>query len=141
MKKFLFFLSLIFGSAVWAQQPNSAPPEEDIPPAKAPVLIRDEADKAPEPVERDPAKAQAEVEIGDFYFKRDNFRAAIGRYQEALQYRPDYPLAYEKLIRALERTKDLIRTRKLMQEYVEKFPSEKMAAEYTRLLSHPPPAK
>jgi tetratricopeptide (TPR) repeat protein len=30
-----------------------------------------------------------DVEVGDFYFKRKNYRAAVDRYQEARGYRPN----------------------------------------------------
>ncbi len=32
----------------------------------------------------DPHKAAKDVEVGDFYFKRKNYRAAVARYQDAL---------------------------------------------------------
>src|SRR5215472_9378466 len=32
----------------------------------------------------DPHKAMKAIEVGDFYFKKQNYRAAISRYQEAL---------------------------------------------------------
>lgn len=124
---------LLATAMVPAQQPNPVP-GEDLPQGKAPVLIREEVDKPPAPVVRDPAKAEQEIQIGDFYFKRENYRAAIGRYREALLYRPDYPLAYEKLIRALGKNKEEASARKVMQEYVEKFPSEKKTAQYARIL-------
>ena len=123
----------MFPAAAARQQ---APGPEERPPAKPPVLIREEVDKAPEPapVQKDPARAEKEIQIGDFYFKRDNYPAAIGRYREALLYRPDYPTAYEKLIRALERNNEIESARKFMQEYVEKFPSSKKSGDYARLL-------
>jgi tetratricopeptide (TPR) repeat protein len=37
----------------------------------------------------DPHKAEKDVEVGDFYFKRGNYRAALGRYREALEYKPN----------------------------------------------------
>ncbi len=36
----------------------------------------------------DPHKAAKNVEVGDFYFKRKNYRAALDRYKEALIYKP-----------------------------------------------------
>ena len=35
----------------------------------------------------DPHKAAKNVEVGDFYFKRKNYRAAEDRYREALRYK------------------------------------------------------
>jgi tetratricopeptide (TPR) repeat protein len=34
----------------------------------------------------DPHKAQKDVEVGDFYFKRENYRGAIARYESALHW-------------------------------------------------------
>ncbi len=133
---------LIFNGFLEGQQQKPASPApEDPPQGKAPVLIRDEVDKPKPPVVRDPAKADEEIKIGDFYFKRENYKAALARYQEALLNRPDYPpaqrkliLTYDKLIQTLEKHKDQENARKYMQEFVEKFPTEKKAAEYSRLL-------
>ena len=35
-----------------------------------------------------PHKAAKDIEVGDFYAKRKNYRAAISRYREALEYKP-----------------------------------------------------
>ncbi|HKS72145.1 MAG TPA: tetratricopeptide repeat protein [Terriglobales bacterium] len=52
----------------------------------------------------DPHKAAKDVEVGDFYFKRKNYRAALDRYKEALVYKNNDAMAnlrlgetYEKL--------------------------------------------
>ena len=52
----------------------------------------------------DPHKAAKDVEVGDFYFKRKNYRAALDRYKEALVYKNNDAIAnlrlgetYEKL--------------------------------------------
>lgn len=52
----------------------------------------------------DPHKAAKDVEVGDYYFKRKNYRAALSRYQEALVYKDNDAMAnlrlgqtYEKL--------------------------------------------
>lgn len=50
----------------------------------------------------DPHKAAKDVEIGDFYFKRKNYRAAEERYREALQYKDNDALATFRLATCLE---------------------------------------
>src|ERR1700704_162241 len=37
----------------------------------------------------DPHKAMKDLEVGDFYFKRKNYKAALDRYKEALLYKPN----------------------------------------------------
>src|SRR6516165_7591100 len=36
----------------------------------------------------DPHKAAKCIEVGDWYFKQENYRAAMSRYQEALEWKP-----------------------------------------------------
>ena len=51
----------------------------------------------------DPHKAEKDVEVGDFYFKRGNYRAAVGRYREALEYKPNDAPATIGLASALDK--------------------------------------
>ena len=50
-----------------------------------------------------PHKAQKDIEIGDYYAKQKNYRAAISRYREALEYKPKDALATFKLAESLEK--------------------------------------
>ena len=54
----------------------------------------------------DPHKAAKCVEVGDFYFKQENYRAAISRYQEALEWKPKDAEATYKLGEAQEKSGD-----------------------------------
>ncbi|HZQ20164.1 MAG TPA: tetratricopeptide repeat protein [Terriglobales bacterium] len=51
----------------------------------------------------DPHKAAKDVEVGDYYFKRKNYKAAIARYQDALIYKPNDALAQYRLAEALDK--------------------------------------
>jgi tetratricopeptide (TPR) repeat protein len=51
----------------------------------------------------DPHKAAKSVEVGDFYFKRKNYRAAEDRYREALYYKDDDAIATYRLAECLEK--------------------------------------
>ncbi len=51
----------------------------------------------------DPHKAAKSVEVGDFYFKRKNYRAAEDRYREALYYKDDDAVATYRLAVCLEK--------------------------------------
>ena len=52
----------------------------------------------------DPHKAAKDVEVGDFYFRKKNYRAAIERYKEALVYKPNDAIANFRLGECLEKT-------------------------------------
>jgi Flp pilus assembly protein TadD len=51
----------------------------------------------------DPHKAAKSVEVGDFYFKRKNYRAAEERYREALRYKDNDAVATFRLAVSLEK--------------------------------------
>lgn len=53
-----------------------------------------------------PMKAMKAVEVGDFYYKRENYQAAISRYREALDYKPHDAEATYKLAEVLNKTGD-----------------------------------
>lgn len=52
----------------------------------------------------DPHKAAKDVEVGDFYFKRKNYRAALDRYKEALVYKPNDAIATYRLAACEEKS-------------------------------------
>ncbi len=101
---------------------------------KKPVLVRREAvpDKPAEAeiVEPDPVQARKHMEVGDFYFKRDNFKAAAERYREAVKYAPRNPDPYERLIRALEKMDDFAAAKEVCDDFVLANPDSKKAADF-----------
>lgn len=52
----------------------------------------------------DPHKAAKDVEVGDFYLKRKNYRAALDRYKEALIYKPNDAIATFRLAECEEKS-------------------------------------
>jgi tetratricopeptide (TPR) repeat protein len=75
----------------------------------------------------DPHKAAKSVEVGDFYFKRKNYRAAEDRYREALHYKDNDAIATFRLAVCLEK---LARPDDARAEY----------ESYLRILPHGPQA-
>jgi tetratricopeptide (TPR) repeat protein len=53
-----------------------------------------------------PMKAMKAIEVGDFYYKRENYQAAVSRYREALEYKPHDAEATFKLAQVLSKTGD-----------------------------------
>jgi tetratricopeptide (TPR) repeat protein len=75
-----------------------------------------------------PHKAAKDVEVGDFYFKRKNYRAAEDRYREALFYKDNDAIATFRLAVCLEK---LERPSEARAEY----------ESYLRILPHGPQAE
>ena len=76
----------------------------------------------------DPHKAAKCVEVGDYYLKQGNTRAAISRYQEALEWKPRDAEATYKLGAVLEKTGDLNGALANYQAYLKILPGGPYAA-------------
>ena len=82
----------------------------------------------------DPHKAAKDVEVGDFYFKRKNYRAALERYKEALIFKPNDAIANFRLAECSEKvgtTSDAITH---YQEYLKILPHGPLAADAQKAL-------
>ena len=125
------------GPSATSQPPRATPPEDsgsstskddkvDITPpdndAKAhPNAGLDDADVG-EFHPFDPHRAAKDVEVGDFYFKQRNYRAAVSRYREALLYKPNDAIATYRLADASEKVGDLQEAVKNYQDYLKILP-------------------
>jgi tetratricopeptide (TPR) repeat protein len=78
-----------------------APPDDDA--AKHPDS-EDQIQVVGEMKPWNPHKAMKDVEVGDFYFKRAKYAAAISRYREALEWKPRDAVATYRLALALEKS-------------------------------------
>jgi Flp pilus assembly protein TadD len=70
----------------------------------------------------DPHKAAKDVEVGDFYFKRGNFRAAEDRYREALLYKPNDAVATFRLAESLDKLDRPAEAREGYESYLKILP-------------------
>ncbi len=77
----------------------------------------------------DPHKAAKDVEVGDFYFKRKNYRAAEDRYREALLYKPNDVFAMYGLARCLENLGYYDEARANYEGYLKILPQGPLAPE------------
>jgi tetratricopeptide (TPR) repeat protein len=100
---------------------------------KKPVLIRDdpaEKETVEAPVQLDPRAALDNLRIGDFYLKKDNYKAAEERYREAIKYNPKLVEAYQKLVRTLEKQKNYGAASQVCEQFVSANPDSKEAPEF-----------
>jgi Flp pilus assembly protein TadD len=70
----------------------------------------------------DPHKAAKSIEVGDFYFRRRNYRAAEERYREALRYKDNDAVATIKLAVSLEKLGILDDARLEYESYLKILP-------------------
>ena len=77
----------------------------------------------------DPHKAAKSVEVGDYYFRRKNYRAAEGRYREALHYKDNDAVATIRLAICLEKLGILDDARAEYESYLKILPHGPQASE------------
>jgi Flp pilus assembly protein TadD len=70
----------------------------------------------------DPHKAAKSIEVGNFYFKRGNYRAAEDRYREALRYKENDAMATIRLAICLERLGVIDDARSEYESYLKILP-------------------
>ena len=117
----IYITGILLFSAVVAAQ--------DIPQlARKPVLIRDtditewEEPKPEPPKEPDPRLSKENLSIGNTYFKRGNYAAAISRYIEAIAWQENSIPAHEALARAYERNGEFTKAIQTLEAVIEKNP-------------------
>ena len=115
---------LLLSPAVWAQEkgkPAEEPPEED------------EAYTAKE-YSFNPLQADREMKVGEYYFKKKNYRAAVARFREATRWNENSADAYLRLGDALEKYKGLDAAREAYAKYLKLAPDGKFAKEVQKKL-------
>src|SRR5208282_1632785 len=70
----------------------------------------------------DPHKAAKDIEVGDFYFKRKNYRAAEERYRDALRFKENDAVATLRLAVSLEKLGILDDARLEYESYLKILP-------------------
>ena len=113
------------------QSPGQQAPQSPNHPAQQPA-----AQPAPEPGNPyDDSKPYAppapwkSVEIGNYYFKKRNLKAALSRYKEAVQTDPHYSPGYLGMGKVYERMRLRRKALEAYQHYLDELPSTKDALE------------
>jgi tetratricopeptide (TPR) repeat protein len=124
--------------ALRAQQP----PAPKTPPAPHPeeeVQLPPEEDKTQIPKEYsfNPVQSKKELTVGEFYFKKRDFKAAAGRFREATKWNDGNAEAWLRLGDAEERMKDPKAAHEAWEKYLQLSPDAKNAAEVRRKLGKP----
>jgi tetratricopeptide (TPR) repeat protein len=102
--------------------------------------------KPPEPPEEDetliqkeysfnPIQAQKELQTGNFYFKKGNYRAAANRFREAIKWNENYAEAYLRLGEACQKLKDPAGARQAFEKFLALAPDSKEAPRIRKFLA------
>ncbi len=83
----------------------------------------------------DPHKAQKDVEVGDFYFKRGNYRGAMMRYESALKWQDNNAEAMFKAGQTAEKLKDRDGASRFYADYLKTLPHGEHADEARKAIA------
>lgn len=83
----------------------------------------------------DPHKAAKDIEVGDFYFKRKNYRAAEARYRDALLFKDNDAVATIRLAASLEKLGILDDARAEYESYLRILPHGPQAREAEKAIA------
>jgi tetratricopeptide (TPR) repeat protein len=82
-----------------------------------------------------PHKAAKDVEVGDFYFKRRNYHAALDRYREALYWKNNDAVANFRMAQCLEKMNQPLEARAHYEEYVKILPEGPFSEEAKKAIA------
>jgi len=90
----------------------------------------------------DPHRASKDIEVGDFYFRKKNYRAALDRYREALFYKNNDALANFRMAQSFDKLNQSDDAIQHYQEYLKILPNGPLAEEAKKALEklHASPA-
>jgi tetratricopeptide (TPR) repeat protein len=119
-------LLLLLSLSAFAQKKPPAgdpsdPPEED-------------AGLRPKEYALNPVQAEKEFKIGLYYAKKGRWRAAVNRFEEAIQWNPGYGDAHYKRAEMLEKLGDKVKAREAWAQFVEAAPDDKRVTEAQKRL-------
>jgi tetratricopeptide (TPR) repeat protein len=111
-----------------------SPPKDDAKnhPYSGAAVADAEAEMSPDVQEFhpwDPHKALKDIEVGDFYLRRKNYRAALDRYREALVWKPNDAIANFRMAQCFEKLNQPEEARAHYEEYLKILPHGPLSAE------------
>jgi tetratricopeptide (TPR) repeat protein len=116
-----------------------SPPKDDEKNHPMSAAAVSDAQEAPSDVQElhpwDPHKAAKDVEVGDYYFKRKNYKAAIERYKHALIYKQDDAIATYRLAESLDKTGNSTEAVNYYRGYLKILPHGPYAADAEKAIS------
>lgn len=112
-------------------QIDLSPPEDDAKkhPHSSDVLKDEGSGNAGEVHPWDPHRAGKDIEVGDYYFKRKNYKGAEDRYREALFYKDNDALATYRLAICLEKLNRIDEALVEYENYLQILPHGPQAAD------------
>ena len=130
-------LSVFLAGALWPQDKTLKSKSQEQPKAEVQEQEPPEEDESLKPKEYtfNPLKAQNDLKVGNYYFKKGNYKGALSRFREATLWNPNYAEAYLRLGESEEKMKDTKAAHEAYARYLELAPDSKEAAAVKKKLA------
>ena len=132
-------LSLFLAGALWPQQgktpAKSKTPEQAKPQVQEQEPPEEDEGLAPKEYSFNPLEAERNLKVGNYYYKKGNYKAALNRYREATKWNPNYAEAYLRLAESEEKMKDNKAAHEAYAKYLELAPDSKEAGSVRKKLA------
>lgn len=120
---------LLLAGAVYPQEPKKpVESKEQLPPEEDEAI-------APKEYSFNPLEAEHDVQIGNYYFKKGNYKGALNRFREATRWNPSSAEAFLRLGDTEEKMHDKPAARQAYAKYLELAPDGKEAAAVKKKLA------
>ncbi len=115
-----------------------SPPKDDVKNHPNSTVPSADSEEAPSDTDEmhpwDPHKAAKDIEVGDYYFKRKNYRGALERYKDALVYKPNDAIANFRLAECEEKIGNSADAAQHYEAYLKILPEGPFAADAQKAL-------
>lgn len=131
-------LSLFLACSLFPQQEKtlkSKPPEQSKPEVQEQEPPEEDESLKPKEYTFNPLEAEKDLRVGNFYFKKGNYKGALNRFREATRWNPNFAEAYLRLGDSEEKLKDTKAAREAYAKYLELAPDGKEAGSIKKRLA------
>lgn len=132
-------LSLFLAGALWPQQDKTPAKSKTAEQAKPQVQEQEPPEEdeslAPKEYTFNPLEAEKNLKVGNYYYKKGNYKAALNRFREATKWNPSYAEAFLRLGESEEKMKDAKAAHEAYAKYLELAPDSKEAGSVKKKLA------
>ena len=132
-------LALGLAGALWPQQEKtlskSRPAEQSKPQVQEQEPPEEDEGLKPAEYTFNPLEAERNLKVGNYYFKKGNYKAAVNRFREATKWNPNYAEGFLRLGESEEKMKDKKAAREAYAKYLEIAPESKEAESVKKKLA------
>lgn len=129
-------------SIVWPRQDKAPqkpkPQEQSKPQPQEQEPPEEDENLKPKVYSFNPLEAERDLKVGNYYFKKGNYKAAVSRFREATRWNPSYAEAYLRLAESEEKMHNKQAARESYAKYVELAPDGKEAEAVKKKLAGKP---